>query len=93
MTQRYDAVAVREYEHNGEPKKTYIRLGAAFPFKDGKDGFTVKLDAVPAPQDGTYTILCFPPKPRDQQNTGPARPTYDEVSKGGVSGVDDEIPF
>lgn len=81
---RYDVVSIREYEHNGETKKNYTKLGVAFPFKD-KDGYTVRLDAIPAPQDGTFTFLLFPPKPREDQPSG---------GQGGPAGdLDDSIPF
>jgi len=89
MSKYYEVTAIREYEHNGETKKSYTRLGVAFPFKD-KDGFTVRLDAMPAPQDGTYTMMLFPPKPKDQPND------YANQSQGGTpstEGIDSEIPF
>ena len=39
----------------------WTRLGAAFPNKKG--GFTVLLDAMPAPNKGQYRIIVVPPKP------------------------------
>ena len=38
----------------------WTRLGAAFPSKKG--GFTVLLDAMPAPNKGQYRIIVLPPK-------------------------------
>ena len=38
----------------------WTRLGAAFPNKKG--GFTVLLDAMPAPNKGQYRIIVVPPK-------------------------------
>lgn len=72
MANRYDAVAVREYESGGETRKSYTKIGVAFPFKD-KDGFTLRLEAIPAPKDSEYTIMLFAPKPKDnsyQQASG-----------------------
>ncbi len=39
----------------------WTRLGAVFPNKKG--GFTVLLDAMPAPNKGQYRIIVLPPKP------------------------------
>lgn len=39
----------------------WTRLGAVFPNKKG--GFTVLLDAMPAPNKGQYRIIVVPPKP------------------------------
>ena len=38
----------------------WTRLGAVFPNKKG--GFTVLLDAMPAPNKGQYRIIVLPPK-------------------------------
>ena len=85
----YEATAIREYTtKNGETKKQYTRLGTAFPFKEG-DGFTLRLDAIPAPQDGTYTIMLFKPRPKDNQSSQ----SSDFGKSGGGADFDDEIPF
>jgi hypothetical protein len=56
-----------------------------------RDGFTVRLHAMPAPNEGEYTILLMPPKPRDETRQmgrndygGSAHQSRD---------IDDEIPF
>jgi len=82
-TTRYDAVAAREYERNGEKKTSFTNIGVAFPMKD-RDGFSVRLHAIPAPVDGEYTILLFPPKPRDEQP---------QQQSSNRRELDDEIPF
>lgn len=109
MAERYDAVAVRKYQdRNGNEKTAYTNLGTAFPFRD-KDGFTVRLNAFPAPEGGEYTILLFPPKPREERHNGGGRQSsYSEQSgrdrtsyddNGQERGrnlsrdLDDEIPF
>ena len=69
MTERYDALTVRE--SNG--KSYFTKLGAMFPNKSG-DGFTLVLDAVPASVDGQYRILLKVPQPRDdRQQQAPAQ--------------------
>ena len=60
--ERLDALSVRE--SNGKPY--FTRVGVAFPNRDGK-GWTVLLDAMPAPTEGQYKILLREPLPRDGQ--------------------------
>ncbi|MGN8023029.1 hypothetical protein ACTJJ7_20180 [Phyllobacterium sp. 22229] len=99
MSQRYEAVAVRTYEQNGEEKSAFTNIGVAWPMKD-RDGFTLRLHCLPAPDRGEYTILLFPPKPKEdqQQRREPDRKQgdYRSQSDGGRSfnhDLDDEIPF
>ena len=97
MAQRYEAVAVRRYEQNGEEKAAFTNIGVAFPMKD-RDGYSLKLHCLPAPVDGEYSILLFPPKPReDEQQTRrqePARRDRDDPRTMQSSrDLDDEIPF
>ncbi|GGA45896.1 hypothetical protein [Pelagibacterium lentulum] len=85
MTDRYEAIAVRKYEQNGETKTAFTNIGVAFKMRD-RDGYSVRLHAMPAPTDGEFTILLMPPKPRDgQQSSAPRQ------QSGG--GMDDDIPF
>jgi len=60
MSERLDALTVRE--SNG--KSYFNKIGAAFPNRDGK-GWTVLLDAMPAPTDGQFKIMLREPLPRD----------------------------
>ena len=98
MNAPLDAVAVRTYKtSSGEERKAYTNLGKAWPFRDGKPGYTVKLSAIPAPVDGEYVIMLFEPKEKDQNSGGSqrsARPASGG-SGGGFSagGLDDGIPF
>lgn len=90
--QRYDAVAAREYERNGEKKTAFTNIGVAFPMKD-RDGYSLRLHAIPAPTDGEYTILLFPPKPRADQQP---RQQSEQSMYGGEPGsreLDDDLPF
>lgn len=82
--ERLDALAVRENNN----KSYFTKIGAAFPNKDGK-GFTVLLDAMPAPADGQFKIMLREPLPKDRDaahrsNLG-SGPTMDRYA-------DDDIP-
>lgn len=59
MADRLDALTVRE--HNN--KSYWTKIGAAFPSKGG--GWIVRLDAMPASQDGQFAIHLREPLPKD----------------------------
>ena len=63
--ERLDALSVRE--SNG--KSYFTKIGAAFPNKDGK-GYTILLDAIPAPNEGQFKIMLREPLPKDGQRGG-----------------------
>lgn len=86
MTNRYDAMTPRK----GRDGKTYwTKVGSMWPAKDGKDGFTLSLDALPLPgEDGRCTISMFVPKPKGDQSEVPARPDV-----GQNADMNDDIPF
>lgn len=75
MAERLDALTVRE--SNG--KSYFTKVGAAFPNKDGK-GWTVLLDAMPAPNEGQFKIMLREPLPKDGQrgSSAPARNDVDD---------------
>lgn len=87
MTARYDAMTPRK----GRDGKTYwTKVGSMWPAKDGKDGFTLSLDALPLPgEDGRCTISMFVPKPKDGQGDASRQP---DVS-GSQNDMNDDIPF
>lgn len=60
--ERLDALAVRE--SNG--KSYFTKIGVAFPNKDGR-GWSVLLDAIPAPVDGQFKIMLREPLPKDDR--------------------------
>ena len=60
---RYDVYTVDEYEAAGEKQSTWIRLGVAFPHKDGK-GFQLKLKAFP--MNGELVLRKHEPKSAEQ---------------------------
>lgn len=90
---RLEAIAVREYQdRDGNTQKAYTNLGNAWAFKD-KEGFTLKLDAVPAPQDGQYTILLVVPKQKDNQQGRPRQQSSQGRNANFSQDLDDDIPF
>lgn len=68
MTNRLDALLARDYEAGGEKKTAFTKIGAAFETKSG--GWSVVLDAMPAPVDGQFKILLMKPKPKEQSSGG-----------------------
>lgn len=87
MALRYDALSARE--SNG--KSYFTKIGVAFPNKDGK-GFSILLDAIPAPTDGQFKIMLREPLPKDGQRSEPQQNT----TAGGGFGhndLDDDTPF
>ena len=55
---RLDAVAVREYESGGQTRTSFTRIGVALPTKRG-DGYTLLLEAIPAPTEGQFRVLLM----------------------------------
>ena len=80
MTERLDALTVRE--SNG--KSYFTKIGVAFPARNG-NGFSVLLDAMPAPTDGQFKILLMEPKERDA-GRGQRAETQ-------TADLDDSVPF
>lgn len=90
MTDRYDAVISRK-DKNG--KVRYTKIGAAFPAKDGKDGFNIVLDALPMPNaDGQAWISLYVPKPKDDESAPKRNGSMsDRAMNDDMNG--DEVPF
>lgn len=77
--ERLDAMTVRE--SNG--KSFWTKIGVAFPAKQGP-GWTVLLDAVPAPTEGQFKIILREPlPPRDQQSQ----------QQPGYAPMNDSVPY
>lgn len=87
MTERYDALTVRE--SNG--KSYFTKIGAMFANRNG-EGFTLVLDAVPASVDGQYRIILSVPKPRDDRERS-ANADRQQAQSRANGRMDDEIPF
>ena len=93
MADRLDVLLTREYQAGNETKTAYTKVGVAFATKNG--GWSVKMEAMPAPVEGTFNFVLFPPKPRDdnggRQNNGGGQSRQGGYSAPG--GLDDDIPF
>jgi hypothetical protein len=61
-TERFDCYVVENYQAQGEDRANWIRVGVAFPQKDGK-GFNLTLSAMPV--DGRLVLRLHEPKPRE----------------------------
>lgn len=104
MTRRWEAMAAKEV--NG--KNYWTKLGVMFENRSG-NGFTVSLDAIPAPVDGAYKFSFFEPKDnsdRSNSNNGGGYQNNSSNSGGYSSGrpgsnrgqsqnddMGDDIPF
>jgi len=84
--ERLDALTVRE--SNG--KSYFTKIGVAFPNKDGK-GFTVLLDAMPAPTEGQFKVMLRQPLPREQSAQNDRQDAGQR--SGGWDDDGDRIPF
>lgn len=84
MTERLDALTVRE--SNG--KSYWTKIGAAFASKGG--GWIVRLDAMPAPVEGQFSIHLREPLPKDGQRPAQqqSRAPADDYGDDG-----DGVPF
>lgn len=92
MADRYDVVTSRK-DKDGKWRST--RIGAAFPAKDGKDGFNIVLDALPMPNgEGQAWLTLFPFKPKEDAEHHDQRPAA-EKSRGRSRNDDmnDDVPF
>lgn len=97
MADRYDVVTSRK-DKDGKWRST--RIGAAFPAKDGKDGFNIVLDALPMPNgEGQAWLTLFPFKPKedadhDQRSISErAKPKGPAGRSNPNADMDDQIPF
>jgi hypothetical protein len=97
---RLDALLARKYTtRDGEEKTSFTKIGAAFPTRTG-GGYSIVLDAMPAPdrETGQYRIVLMPPMERDDNRdtrSAPPRDRDDPRTGGGAKHpeIDDEIPF
>lgn len=92
MTKRLDALIAREYESGGEKRTAFTKIGAAFETRNG--GWSVVLDAMPAPIEGQFKILLMEPKEKKQST---ARDNYQRGTEQAQSSygtpLDDDLPF
>lgn len=97
MADRYDVVTSRK-DKTG--KVRYTRIGAAFPAKDGKDGFNIVLDALPMPNaEGQAWLSLYVPKPKEAAEHHDQRPISERAMPKKRSIIPDDdmsgdsIPF
>jgi hypothetical protein len=62
-TTRFDVFTVEEYGTAGEKQSNWMRIGVAFPHKDGK-GFQIQLQAFPV--NGKLVLRKHESKPEDR---------------------------
>lgn len=89
MATRYDAVISRK---DKDGKVRYTKIGAAFPAKDGKDGFNIVLDALPMPNaEGQAWISLYVPKPKDDADAPQRSATARSSARN--DDMNDDVPF
>lgn len=101
LPKRLDAMSAKESNNS----TFWTRIGVAFLNKSG-NGYSVILDAIPAPQDGAFKFQLFEPKEKTQDNSsgGGNSGGYNNGNGGSSSrpganrnqdsgGMDDGIPF
>lgn len=59
------AYHIKKETRNGEERSFFNRIGVAFVNKDGS--FNVRLDCIPAPEDGAYLIHIRDYEPREKK--------------------------
>jgi len=52
----------------GDNKTLWKRIGTAFPLKN-RPGFSVRLDLMPAPIDGSFQMILVEPSAEDHKET------------------------
>jgi hypothetical protein len=67
---KYDVIAVGgSYEADGKERNRFVRIGVAFPAKEGA-GWTLKLDALPITVQGQATLII---REREEQRDRPVK--------------------
>lgn len=85
MVSRYDIISVRP----GKEKPSYVKVGVMFPAKDGKEGFAIKLDALPLPNEkGEIWINAWVPMEKSDSAVQRKSPSSRQNND-----PDDFIPF
>lgn len=96
MSQRLDALIVREYQtSNGDTKAAFTKIGTAFPNKQGA-GYSLVLDALPIPamsRDGKLEVRILLREPLPARDDAPRNGTPARNNRAPVSDDLDEIPF
>lgn len=95
MSQRLDALIVREYQtSNGDTKAAFTKIGTAFPNKQGA-GYSLVLDALPIPamsRDGKLEVRILLREPLPARDDAPRNGTPARNNRATADDLD-EIPF
>ena len=90
MADRYDAVTSRK---DKDGKTRYTKIGVMFPSRDS-DGFSVKLEALPLPNDkGEVWINMFVPRERDDDGGRQQTRGGQKQQQPSSRDMDDDIQF
>jgi hypothetical protein len=74
IVEEFDAPTTEDRNHKA---KSWTKVGAAFPHKEGKPGFNIQLKALPV--DGK--LVALPADSGDDANDEPAAPSRDSRSR------------
>ena len=88
MIQRYDVM----YAKDSNGKTFWNKCGVAFLSKNGS-GYNLLLDAIPAPQEGSYKLFLFEPKDNSSKDSSPPNSSSRPTAKLDTASLDDDIPF
>lgn len=87
MSERLDALMVRNYVQNGEKKAQFTKIGVAWPTANG-EGYRLQLDAIPVPtiydNKVEMSILLSPPKDRTGERPQASKPAFDDSDPDGI---------
>jgi hypothetical protein len=73
----------------GREKPSYVKIGVMFPAKDGKEGYSIKLDALPLPNEkGEVWLSVRAPFEKDGD-----RVQSSSRSSSMREGPNDDVPF
>jgi hypothetical protein len=92
MTNRYDLCTGRK---DKDGKSYWTKIGVMFPAREG-DGFSIKLEALPLPNEkGEVWISVFVPREREdnQDRREPQTRAPQRATGGGPIDISDEVPF
>ena len=97
MSQRLDALIVREYQtSNGDTKAAFTKIGTAWPAKQGA-GYSIVLDALPLPsmsRDGKLECRILLREPLPARDDAPRNGTPARNNRAPVDDdLGDDVPF
>lgn len=99
IKKKFDVVAtIGKYtDHQGNEKKRYQNVGAAF--EDDKGRLSIKLDTIPITPDWSGWLACYEPDRERNQGQSRQTTTQDDHNRAKSNGYapeqedEDDIPF